>query len=127
VVELAAATHAAGLHLPWWIWPPVAIALLVAGLEEKQRSTRKAKHRRYLKSAAWKGKRRQAIARAGGRCQDCGSTEHLHVHHLTYARHGHEESGELRVLCSRCHRRRHRGGGRADDLADLLVNTLKRD
>lgn len=35
-------------------------------------------------------------------------SEHkLHVHHLTYARVGNEEPGDLRVLCFQCHQKAH--------------------
>ena len=35
-------------------------------------------------------------------------SEHkLHVHHLTYARVGNEEPGDLRVLCLQCHQKAH--------------------
>jgi 5-methylcytosine-specific restriction endonuclease McrA len=104
----------------------VAAALLALNLfERQQRAMRKTGHRAYLRSAAWKARRREAISRAGGRCRDCGSTERLHVHHLTYKRHGQEESRDLRVLCPRCHRRRHRDGGRIDDQLDRFIGWLR--
>jgi 5-methylcytosine-specific restriction endonuclease McrA len=112
------------LHLPWWVWLLGGVALVLGPLEERQRSKRKAEHRSYLRSSEWKARRRDALARAGGRCQDCGSSERLHVHHLTYKRHGNELQRDLRVLCSRCHRKRHREGGRSDDLIDRLIGWL---
>jgi 5-methylcytosine-specific restriction endonuclease McrA len=117
--------QAVAIHLPWWLWP-LGIGLVAVRLfEERQRATRKAKHRAYLRSGEWKSRRREALALAGGRCQDCGTTERLHVHHLTYVRHGQEEMRDLRVLCSPCHRRRHRDGGRMDDLIDRLIGWLR--
>lgn len=61
----------------------------------------------YLKSDKWKRKRAAALKSAGNRCRDCGSTSHLQVHHLTYARIGRERKTDLIVLCRSCHERRH--------------------
>src|SRR5579871_2988621 len=108
------------IHLPWWAFALVG-AILVAGFfERQQRATRKARHRAYLRSPEWRATRKQALASAGGKCQDCGATHDLHVHHLTYVRHGQELPRDLRVLCARCHRRRHRQGGRQDDLTGSI-------
>jgi hypothetical protein len=61
-----------------------------------------------LESPAWKAKRREAIARAGGRCQLCNSdAQPFQVHHRTYERVGWELPGDLIVLCGPCHRRYH--------------------
>jgi 5-methylcytosine-specific restriction endonuclease McrA len=109
------------LHLPWWVWALGALVLVVYVLEEQQRAARKAKHRAYLRSPEWKARRKEALLRAGGRCMDCGASKNLHVHHLTYKRHGNELARDLRVLCNRCHRKRHREGGRSDDLFDRFV------
>jgi 5-methylcytosine-specific restriction endonuclease McrA len=108
------------MHLPWWIWAIATALIAMSVVERAQRARRKDEHRAYLNSLAWRQTRREALNRAGGRCEDCGSTRKLHVHHLTYARHGREKPRDLRVLCSRCHRRRHREGGRFDDRMDLM-------
>jgi 5-methylcytosine-specific restriction endonuclease McrA len=109
------------LHLPWWVWALGALLLVASVLEERQRAARKAKHRAYLRSPEWKARRKDALLRAGERCMDCGASKNLHVHHLTYKRHGNELARDLRVLCSRCHRKRHREGGRSDDLFDRFI------
>jgi 5-methylcytosine-specific restriction endonuclease McrA len=98
------------LHLAWWTWALLAAVVLLALFERERRATRRARHRAYLHSPAWRTRRQAALARAGWRCEDCGHTERLHVHHLTYRRWGHEADDDLRVLCSPCHARRHRGG-----------------
>jgi 5-methylcytosine-specific restriction endonuclease McrA len=113
------------LHLPWWLYFLVAAGIVVRVSEERLRVERKAGHRSYLRSATWRTKRRGALARAGGCCEDCGSRQNLHVHHLTYRRHGREEDRDLRVLCARCHRRRHRDGGRTDDAVDSFIGWLE--
>jgi 5-methylcytosine-specific restriction endonuclease McrA len=104
----------------------IALAGALAIIEEQQRAARNAKYRAYLRSPEWKTLRRKALARAGGRCQDCGSTKDLHVHHQTYERHGRELDRDLRALCPRCQRRRRRDGGRIDDVADRFVGGSSR-
>ena len=42
----------------------------------------------YLKSEHWQSKRAQALLRAGSKCQLCGSTDELNVHHNSYDRLG---------------------------------------
>ena len=71
-------------------------------------------YERALGSAEWQCTRALAIVRAGGRCQQCGSTRSLEVHHLTYERLGWEYPSDLECLCSVCHNRgRHGGRSRA--------------
>lgn len=64
----------------------------------------------YLASAAWKDKRRAAIARADGRCMICNSRAPLEAHHRTYDRLGDELDSDLVVLCGACHRLFHANG-----------------
>ena len=57
----------------------------------------------YLASDAWQRKRYAVLRRAGYRCERCGWAGPLDVHHLTYARFGREDLGDLRALCRSCH------------------------
>jgi 5-methylcytosine-specific restriction endonuclease McrA len=57
----------------------------------------------YLVSPEWRARRLAALERAGDRCQLCNRDGHLHVHHRTYDRVGHEDPGDLTVLCDECH------------------------
>lgn len=61
----------------------------------------------YLKSEAWRAKREDAFRHYGRKCDRCGSTRNLHIHHLSYARLGREEMEDLQVLCHDCHEKRH--------------------
>jgi hypothetical protein len=62
----------------------------------------------YLRSPLWRIRRRIWIAQALGRCQGCGRFRRpLTIHHLTYARLGHEHRADVRVLCWPCHIERH--------------------
>ncbi len=53
------------------------------------------------------GMKKRLIAKRGGACEQCGSTDHLHVHHRDFGTTDHSE-GNLLVLCAACHRALHR-------------------
>lgn len=58
----------------------------------------------YINSDRWQRTRRAVLQRASYRCERCGSAGPLDVHHLSYARFGHEDLSDLRALCRPCHR-----------------------
>lgn len=66
------------------------------------------KYADYLKSDAWKERRRRILARDGFKCVLCGSGINLNVHHLTYINKGHEEDDDLVTLCQKCHEKVHK-------------------
>lgn len=68
---------------------------------------RQEEYRRYLKTDHWKITRAEALRLGHYRCKDCGATANLQVHHLTYARRGHERQSDLVVVCDKCHKKRH--------------------
>jgi len=58
----------------------------------------------------WNAAREKALGRDGHTCQDCGATEHLHVHHIQPVRSFNNPSDahyleNLRTLCRSCHRK----------------------
>jgi len=65
-------------------------------------------YRRYLESDEWRAVRSGALERARHRCARCGSTDDLHVHHVSYTRLGYERPDDLTVLCAACHELEHR-------------------
>lgn len=69
---------------------------------------RKQRYREYLLSDHWTQFRLLILARRGRWCEDCGSTDRLDVHHLTYERVGAERESDVQVLCRSCHEKRHR-------------------
>lgn len=77
-------------------------------------------YRRYLAGRVWRDTRHHALARAGHRCQACGSAHRLDVHHRSYARLGHENPDDLRVLCRNCHERVHHTPRPLDAATDLV-------
>ncbi len=56
----------------------------------------------------WNVIRRQILARDGYRCQICGDTHDLSVHHIIpLSKGGDSTAANLRVLCHSCHQRVH--------------------
>ena len=71
---------------------------------------RRWQYRRYLRSPHWQTMRRKVLRRAGYECERCRRKAPLDVHHLTYARRGHEDMNDLQALCRQCHKEAHGGG-----------------
>jgi hypothetical protein len=57
----------------------------------------------YLCTQHWSITRTKTVKAAGYKCQQCGATGKLNVHHLSYARLWFEYPADLRVLCETCH------------------------
>lgn len=68
---------------------------------------RRLPYREYLKTDHWQQVRRDALRRAGYRCELCFASGQLDVHHKTYERRGMEQRGDLIVLCRDCHGKFH--------------------
>lgn len=68
----------------------------------------KEKYYKYLKSSKWRLKRQQKFDQVGRRCEECGSLNKLHIHHLTYDRLYVEKLDDLKVLCEKCHSEAHK-------------------
>lgn len=60
-------------------------------------------YRAYLRSPKWRLIRWLKLCMAGFKCQQCGATRKLQVHHLTYEHLYNEHLGDLQVLCKSCH------------------------
>ena len=58
----------------------------------------------YITSDLWREKRAKILMLAGYKCYKCGKRA-TQVHHLTYARLGHEWDSDLRAVCVKCHKR----------------------
>lgn len=58
----------------------------------------------YLKTPHWQRVRAEALKRAEYRCQVCGNTEFLQVHHRDYTRRGCERPADVTVLCDTHHK-----------------------
>ncbi len=70
-------------------------------------------YRRVLASGRWARVRRDAIARAGGRCERCGRDfgrrwrARPTVHHRHYRTLGFESLDDVEALCNLCHSEEH--------------------
>jgi len=61
-----------------------------------------------LPAEAYRKLHRQVLRRDGWRCQVCGTTERLEVHHLQFrSRSGDNDEANLITLCRDCHRQAH--------------------
>lgn len=66
------------------------------------------KYGEFLKTRYWMSISRYVREKAG-KCEECGETTNLHVHHTTYEHHGYEHRHleDLRCLCKDCHLKAH--------------------
>ena len=62
----------------------------------------------YLKTEHWKAVRGWAMSLAGNKCQVCGRTARLNVHHNNYYHLHHESPRDVVVLCEDCHMMYHK-------------------
>jgi 5-methylcytosine-specific restriction endonuclease McrA len=61
-----------------------------------------------LDPEAYRQLSRVILARDGWRCQDCGTSQDLQVHHIrSRGQLGHDIEENLITLCAVCHRTRH--------------------
>jgi 5-methylcytosine-specific restriction endonuclease McrA len=61
----------------------------------------------YIRSPEWKKVRARKLRQVGWKCERCGRTSYLQVHHLTYDRLGRERLSDLEICCAGCHSREH--------------------
>ena len=67
-------------------------------------------HRSIYSTRKWRKARGNALARADRRCQRCGTSDRLEVHHRRKLSEGGDPFAiaNLEVMCVRCHRRAER-------------------
>jgi 5-methylcytosine-specific restriction endonuclease McrA len=66
------------------------------------------KPRLKLDPEEYRALRHEILERDSWRCQVCGSSSDLQVHHLKYrSKLGNDEADNLIVLCVRCHHQQH--------------------
>ena len=61
-------------------------------------------YKKYIQSHEWRKKAKIAKDLAGNKCEQCGSTGPLEVHHLSYNNLYQEHFYDVKVLCDPCHR-----------------------
>jgi len=79
------------------------------------------RYKNYLLSTTWKNKKALVIKRASCKCEGCGESRPLEVHHKTYERIGMELLTDLSAYCERCHKLAH---GRVNKEDSELKNFL---
>ena len=57
----------------------------------------------YMKTEQWKQFKLERLRIAQNKCESCGSTHNLHLHHITYERLTQELIEDVAVLCNECH------------------------
>lgn len=62
----------------------------------------------YLKSDHWKGLRNQKFLEVGKKCEICGKSTTIEVHHLNYREIYDVLTSDLQVLCKKHHGEQHR-------------------
>lgn len=65
----------------------------------------------YIVSEKWRRKRAKFIAAVGGKCETCGATHGLQVHHRHYRTLGQEGLQDVEILCGGCHTQEHEPDG----------------
>lgn len=63
----------------------------------------------YLTSEHWRQTRRRKLRAVDNKCERCGATRKLQVHHKHYRTLFAEADEDLEVVCQDCHRRIHKG------------------
>ncbi|MCP4761908.1 MAG: HNH endonuclease [archaeon] len=72
-------------------------------LSEKQKA-----YNKFITSPEWQAIKDNLFALRGKKCEVCGSTKYIQVHHLTYKRFGGKEKPEdLKILCGKHHKKVH--------------------
>ena len=67
------------------------------------KSTWRTKYERHIRSAKWSNMRDDMMRLRGRKCETCGQSGYLYLHHKTYERLGKELIADLELLCTHCH------------------------
>lgn len=59
----------------------------------------------WRRTSEYRQTRKEAMDRADNRCEECGSDENLHIHHITAVSDGGDkfDTANVTVLCKECH------------------------
>jgi predicted metal-binding protein len=87
-------------------------------------TARQKEYRAYIKSDKWKMFRSSILIARGGKCERCGCTKGLEIHHRTYKNFKNEKPQDVMVVCAECHDKIH-GRVYSEEL-DRKVNTIAR-
>ena len=79
-------------------------------IKEIERRKRKEYYNRLLEDKRWKEFRLKVLSERGNKCEFCGGTDVLQIHHTFYIRGKmpwEYDINDMRVLCKKCHQRIH--------------------
>ena len=79
-------------------------------IKEIERRKRKEYYNRLLEDKRWKEFRLKVLSERGNKCEFCGGTDVLQIHHTFYIRGKmpwEYDIKDMRVLCQKCHQRIH--------------------
>lgn len=79
-------------------------------IKDIERRKRKEYYNRLLEDKRWKEFRLKVLSERGNKCECCGGTDVLQIHHTFYIRGKmpwEYEINDMRVLCKKCHQRIH--------------------
>jgi len=65
------------------------------------------KYKKYLQSDEWYQLKIDILEYRGHKCEKCGRTKNLHIHHKHYENIYNEEPEDLIILCGLCHAKAH--------------------
>jgi len=85
---------------PWWEKPIDASKIIGEQFQVFFNSKRE-----YYKSEEWRQQKIFALHRANNRCEWCGLSHSLELHHLTYDNLYNEKPKDLIILCKDCHKK----------------------
>ena len=84
------------------------IEMTISPTHRQPRFIRQERYAEYLKSDHWQQLRLAKLNQSGWKCEQCGETHPLDVHHKTYRKSWFDtELFELQVLCKECHKEAH--------------------
>lgn len=88
--------------------PPNRHMLKMTAEKKRREELKSMPYQEYLQSDEWQATRKQALRRAGFKCQLCNTGDVvLDVHHRTYENRGNEHYTDIIVLCRSCHSKHH--------------------
>ncbi len=61
----------------------------------------------YLQSNKWKELKLSALSIADDKCECCGNSKQLELHHITYERLTQERAIDMAIVCRNCHQQIH--------------------
>ena len=97
--------------IPWRQPNPAVATILFSQGAQDNIMNDKEQYKALLDTPQWKMYRSIVIELFGGKCQECGDSECLQVHHVRYIPElkpwQYKNPDDIAVLCENCHRREH--------------------